>query len=47
MKSMLANIMSASHLGLFCLSVSHKKDARLILFNKEGFHADNITSYTS
>ena len=26
---------AASHLGLFCLSMSHKKDARLIWVNDE------------
>ena len=30
---------AASHLGLFCLPMSHKKDARLIWVNEDkGFH---------
>ena len=28
----------ASHLGLYCLPMSHKKDARLICFNFSTFH---------
>ena len=32
-------LFAASHLGLFCLPLSHKKDARLIWVNYYGIHA--------
>ena len=48
MKFLLANIIApngtpyfaASHLGLFCLSMSHKKDARLIWVKFQLRHDD-------
>ena len=41
--------LAASHLGLFCLPISHKRDARLIWVNKIDIfilHALCIMSYS-
>ena len=36
---------AASHLGLFCLPISHKKDARLIWVNMSEDSDDSETAY--